>query len=496
MDIIAKFNLPSYIKGKSFSEASALIAKKFKDRNSREDVDTLNELQGRLQQAQEFVKAEKEAMSKPQNQFKKGGTIEESSSYKFGGFKESQFGAGLQEGASSEELSGSITAGIGGVAALADMGNQAFGSTGIDTSGATAPPDVPSQGASAATGAMKGAAAGKAFGPWGQAVGAVVGGASGLVGGKRAQDDANEAAFNYEVGQHNSASNSYKSGGNMYFGGGQISDLFNSGILDSITSKENNFPDNNSLKDRIVNNFQLESLGVDDDSLDAIESDSQLADLSRFSNSFDSPTAGQSFVDASSDTSNDVKKTDPDKKFNPAESLRYAPSAMNLVQLASLKPHNTIGADRLGNQYNEQYVDEKGLQNTVQNSVNNNRNAILSSSGGDAGAARANLLASQLQGSKALSQAYQQAGAENRQENRAGQQFDLNVDTANIQQSNRAQNLNLEQEAAYRTNKSRLMAQLGQDLGGIGREELFKKYPELMGLSYDWKGRHKKGKKQ
>ena len=177
-------------------------------------------------------------------------------------------------------------------------------------------------------------------------------------------------------------------------------------------------------------------------------------------------------------------------KFNAGELLRYAPAAMNMAQLANQKAPASIGLDRLGNRYNEQRVDERGLQNTVQNSVSNNRDAILSSSGGSGSAARANLLASQLQGSKAESNAYQAAGAENRQDNIRGQQFNLGVDQANMGQSNQETNLNLEQQAAYKSNKSRLLSQIGNDLGGIGQEELFKRYPELMGLSYGSKGQH------
>ena len=51
--------------------------------------------------------------------------------------------------------------------------------------------------------------------------------------------------------------------------------------------------------------------------------------------------------------------------------------------------------------------------------------------------------------------------------------------------------LNLEQQAAYQTNKSKLLSQIGNDLGGVGKEELLKRYPELMGMNYNWKGKHK-----
>ena len=99
------------------------------------------------------------------------------------------------------------------------------------------------------------------------------------------------------------------------------------------------------------------------------------------------------------------------------------------------------------------------------------------------------MLGSQLTGTRALSQAYQQAGAENRQEGRAAQQFDSNTERFNIGQSDKSQLTNLQQDASYQTNKSKLLSQIGNDLGGIGQEELFKKYPELAGLGYDSKGR-------
>jgi hypothetical protein len=177
-------------------------------------------------------------------------------------------------------------------------------------------------------------------------------------------------------------------------------------------------------------------------------------------------------------------------KFNAAEALRYAPSLSNAMQLSNLNKPEQQGMDRLGNKYNEQLVDERGLQNTVQENVLNNRNALLSSSGGSGSSARANLLASQLQGGKVQSQAYQQAGEANRKENRAGQVFNRDTDKANLNQSNLENRTNLELQAGYETNKSKLISQLGQDLGGIGREEMFKKFPELMGLSYGAQGEH------
>lgn len=535
IDVMSQFNLPSYLKGKSFSEASALIAKRFEDRNTPEDLATMNEMQGRLQQAQEFVKSEQEKRSKPSNDaatmdlqdqlggqhempdgsvmpgaehqeqpFRKGGKMLADLYEEGGPLRERVEGiqpmamAGLADLGATQPLSTELATktpvpagdgakgakGAGGPGAGAivgaagtamELGNMAFGDTGIDTSGLTAAPEVPSQGMSAAGGAVKGASAGAAFGPWGAAIGGVIGGAAGLIGGGKAKREANEAATNFTFGQHNKASNGYRSGGdllaNMYHEGGapgHTHDIDFQAENDSFMNEQEVGQPLNTRPRAIASGIQ----GV------GIQNVADLAPSTELMKRRD-PNQDKSLNELTGKT-----------KFNPGELLRYAPAAMNMAQLANQKAPASIGLDRLGNRYNEQRVDERGLQNTVQNSVSNNRDAILSSSGGSGSAARANLLASQLQGSKAESNAYQAAGAENRQDNIRGQQFNLGVDQANMGQSNQETNLNLEQQAAYKSNKSRLLSQIGNDLGGIGQEEVFKRYPELMGLSYGANAQH------
>jgi hypothetical protein len=194
-------------------------------------------------------------------------------------------------------------------------------------------------------------------------------------------------------------------------------------------------------------------------------------------------------------TTTTTEETKDRGKAGLLEYLRYAPAAMNALQLAQLKKPDQVGLNRLNNRYIPQRVDERGIQNTVQDSISNNRDAILGSSGGSGSAARSNLLASQRIGGDAMSKAYQAATEANRQDNRLGQQFNLGVDTVNLKQANQETGLNLEQQAAYRTNKSKLMSQLGNDLGNVGREELYKRYPEMMGLDYRWRGNYDPTKK-
>lgn len=564
MNIMSKFNLPTYLKGKSFSEASAMIAKRFEGRNSPEDVETLNELQGRLQQAQEFVKSEQESKSEPQHQMPDGSMMDGAAHGQEGAADEAQAPAGLNEGAvpsgakqlaneyydggrpEVQGLAGGLTpvgvqnvaapmagdlapkhsdavlspasggakgsgmpgagAVVGAASALMDMGSSAFGPTGIDTSGRSAPPDVPSQGSSAASGALKGASAGAAFGPWGAAIGGVLGGAAGLIGGGKAKRDAQEAAMNNDMKLHNDATNDYKSGGSL------VANMYEHGGEHDFMSENDKYMAESRVGQplagsTLVANNSIDFMAENDKFMNESRIGQPLASIqprARVTSLFDDGELDRMTTgvqDVSSMTTELQKRRDPNhdkspwdensgSKFNAAEALRYAPSLSNAMQLSNLKKPEQQGMDRLGNKYNEQLVDERGLQNTVQENVLNNRNALLSSSGGSGSSARANLLASQLQGGKVQSQAYQQAGEANRKENRAGQAFNKDTDKTNLIQSNLENRTNLELQAGYDSNKSKLIAQLGQDLGGIGKEEMFKKFPELMGLSYGAQGEH------
>lgn len=184
-DLSTQFNLPKYTKGKSFADASKAIEAKFKGRNDKASIETKQELLERLSQAQEYLKQQSQA--------------EANNKMALGGFEDSTFGKGLQEGATGEEVSGSIGAGLGALTTGLDLAKGAFGPTGIDTSGATEAPDVQTRGGSALGGAMKGAAAGASFGPWGAAIGGVVGGAAGLLKGGKENRAAEKAEYNNDL---------------------------------------------------------------------------------------------------------------------------------------------------------------------------------------------------------------------------------------------------------------------------------------------------------
>ena len=390
----------------------------------------------------------------------------------FGGgdlFKKSQFGAGLQEGASGEAVAGTVGSGLGALAGVAELGNMAFGDTGIDTSGATAAQPMQSKFGAAAGGAMKGAMAGKDFGIAGTLIGGTLGGVAGLFGRGNQRKDNNMAAVNNTSANDKKFNNAYANGGPMH------------AINEQFKTEE--------AKSR------QKLLGMTNQELGDTGYDPSFA--GRFKNMTGATAeAKPSYDTAMSDSFNKTvadkgsTETSSDSKFNPGALLRYAPAAANAYQLATLKKPGQEGYDRLGNVYDKQLVDEKGLQNTVSQDVAGMRDRLVSTSGGSGSTARANLLASQLQGTKALSEAYLNAENINRGESKTAQDFKLNVDKTNLGQSNMQTQANAANQGAYDSQKSALIAQLGNDLGGVGQEELFKQYPELMGMDYNTRGRY------
>lgn len=169
---------------------------------------------------------------------------------------------------------------------------------------------------------------------------------------------------------------------------------------------------------------------------------------------------------------------------------RYAPIAANALQLAQLKKPQGERLDRLGNRYKPQYVDEVTLQNIANQTMNNSVNAI-GQSGASQGQLRSSLVGSQLQRTKALSDAYNNATAQNRATNDRAQTFNLGVDQVNLGQSNTEKENYARDKGNYDTQKSKLIGQLGNDIGNIGKEEIYKKIAKTT-TGYSWLGEYQK----
>jgi len=491
MDIMSQFNLPKYLKGKSFSEASKLIADRFKDRNTPEDVATLKELQGRLQSAQEFVKAKQqvnvpqEGQEQPMHQMPDGTMMPgathaeapqamqdmpQGDAYGYGGYKKSYAYGGKmdRENAANKYEHGGPHFG--------ELSKFLEGANGLLNKGVDS---------------------------------------SKLNGLDAAQYIQNDGLGNKEGWRSNSSDQwSFTPG---KFGGQSMAPRSLASYIPGATQLNPNIVEPKKSNETLASpeeNSYIESATQNPMQSSAFPSrfSKPITDLVKGVDF--APTLGQPKADtfggeyatgigaageatkstfSGNDTDEGVNKS-RQSKFNPGELLRYAAPASTAYQLANLKKPKDVSLGRLTDKYDEQFVDEKAMQNVVEGQAANTRSALQNASGGSAAALRANLLGSQVQSQAAMSQAYNQASAENRNERKAGQQFNSAVNQANMQQADRETEMNLVQQAGYDTNKSRLLAQLGADASGIGQEELFKRFPELAGLGYDYRGKKIKTK--
>jgi hypothetical protein len=172
---------------------------------------------------------------------------------------------------------------------------------------------------------------------------------------------------------------------------------------------------------------------------------------------------------------------------NAANVARYAPIAANAYQLAKLKKSEGVRLNRLDNRYKPSYVDMAQQQNIVNQELNNTNSAIQQS-GASQGAARNAILGAQLNKTKALSNAYMNAEAQNRQQDAIAQQFNLGIDQTNLQQSNSELDINDRNSAAYRNEKSKYLTAVGEGIGDIGKEQVQKKMiSTATGYTYDGK---------
>lgn len=457
LNLTKKFNLPTYTKGKTFAEASKAINNKFEGRNDKVSLDTKKELLSRLAQAQEYVKSMQEPTEQPTEEFAEGGGMS-----------------------------------AGGYAQMGQMGINLGSQLGL----------IDDKTSNVLGGAAQGAAMGSMLGP----IGAIGGGLAGLAGGllenKSQKDQEQEDSRNNALAQNAQYSNSFKKGGNIYNTGGPMG----CGGPGEPPCEPMDYPDN-SLEGKITwgndvprttkkvaPKIEVKPLPKNMSSIFGLDpmAQKELEIGAGFATKIpqlnvETATAGKPDQTKFQKQMGNVKDF---AKNNYADILRYAPVGVNALQLKNLKKPEFESLDRLDNRYEKDMADENSLRNNVQQQTDNTRRALLAASAGSLGAARANILGSQINSTNALSQALIQSDQINRGENTREQQFNQRTDQSNIQQSNMEREINAQNEGVYETNKSRLIGQLGNDVGNIGKEEKFKQMIKDMGVCYDTRGKY------
>jgi hypothetical protein len=506
-ELIQQFKLPTYIKGKSFSEASTMIMKKFEERKDPASKRTMDELMGRLKEAQEFVKQQSEPQQpqqqeviqqepiqnqqqvdpmqqqgklgvqglqpQPMNQAKYGGILgniknnsvqnNENNKYENGGLLNLLNQNGLQDLMGSQQTSqipeqlnqddendtSNVVGAISGVANTGmDFVNKAQGNN-IST-------DSAKEGIS---GTLKGASAGAALGPLGAIGGGLIGGITSLIGSKKAKEEELGQKRDLIQGARSKSLNTFDMGGkimssNKYVSGGLLKPL--NPIETPQGVQYSNLESQQPLQGGYPNQVVNENNGI----------------LGKI---------GRGIGSGLSKTGEFLK--------NKSDILRYAPTALSALQALKTKPAEYESKDRLNSRYKPQQVDEAALQNLTREGFNSSAEALAGASGGSTSALRSNILGANLNRTKALSDAYLKSSDINRGENRAAQQFNLGVDKTNLQQSNLEQDINARNKGAYETQKSKGIASIGKDLGAIGKEGKYGKLIEKL-TGYNQKGEY------
>ena len=457
--LIDNFNLPSYIKGKSFAEASKAIEDRFKERKDKVSLDTKQELLERLSSAQEFTKE-----FETSNTFSEGGVA-----------------------------SPPTTPGINGYLGLAtgalDFGNQLFGKSNIDTTGNSrvTPTD------NTVGNIAKGAKAGMIFGPLGAGIGAGVGAITGIIGSKKNKDAANKANHNNTLMQNaNYSESDFAKGGytNNYPNGGlpDFEKLFKSptgNVMDVPVNSGAGYTKPSLYTPGVNLNTQT--------TLDASKVDNNTYNGPLNADTFAKHQRKEKINDGIKKVGQGIKKGANWLGDNYGSILRYAPIVGNLTD--KLEKPTTQRGSRLDNVYTPQLFDESRLVNQV--NQNNMDKALTESSGGDLGALRSNLIGSNLAKLKATSDAYFKGNEVNRKEYTKQFEAGMQKDRTNVMLDNDFLNRQAADMGAYNTAKSAKRSALFEDIGKVGKEETYKKMVKER-FGYTWSGKYwvdKDGKK-
>tara|TARA_R110000851_G_scaffold57420_2_gene133766 strand:+ start:13647 stop:16490 length:2844 start_codon:yes stop_codon:yes gene_type:complete len=515
--IIKKVGLPKNFKGKTIAEASKIIQSPMDEQpNDKVVKDTGDESLEKLKNANEILRLTEELLAPqaPQGGNSQGppqGPPQEgmSPSDQIGLFDHSQqqnqavngmdfnltetpeIPEGFLSGGTDGASSGPGAAGYMAMGTEAlRMGKDAFGSVKSDESGMIEAAPVKA-GSGMLGSAMSGASAGMALGPWGAAAGAVLGATTSLIGGAKKKNAAAEQNQTYDARQN--AINSFKFGGG--FGDTNSDFQFDPSLVAPLDTGQSRQGLDILPNDRMNFSAQpkqgIETMGRRQPG--EVASAGLTPEGLSFQPITATPSTGEVISTKGKDKENWWDRNNGKNSDALASAARYAPAAMNAYQLANLKKPKEERLDRLDSRYKPQYMDERTMQNQADEAYTNAANAITGASGGSQSALRANLLGAHLNRQKGLSGAYAQASGVNRGENSKAQTFNLGVDTKNIAQSNQEKDWNARNIAAYDSNKSKLLSQIGTDIGAIGLEETRKKYPERLGLLYDYLGKYSGG---
>jgi len=487
-NIIKDFNLPGYIKGKSFAKASELIENKFKGRNDKVSLSTKEDLLKRLRDAQEFVK-QKEQL---------GNNMDTN---------EAKFGALFGKMADAKVNPADVGNALGSTMNAIDKFTSSP-STGLDYSGDTVY-DINQFKKNNTVGAVTGLGKGAASLATGDVFGAIDGfmqAGTSMFGNKAKKTEMEDINNHHTIGQSNKL-RPYAYGGKMnsYSLGGPTEDELNQVELENDIAESEVF--GADLKDQmeIINNVKYPAFdnainniyNQTDDSFKG-EIDFDYIDKTlKTNNKTDNATVNTAYPmsypkQSKSKGSRNTGNKDTFKKLGKigTKALEYSPIIGELFNKIN-RPITDFGT-RITGRANLGRIDEAALENSL-NDQNINE-AIKAGSAGNLGSFMSGSLAAELNRLKAKGNAANQAQSTNLNQGAKEFQLDRQGDLANMAADERFIERSDRNEGAYQTAKDNRRASILKSASNIGREESNRDLVKQM-FGYTWDGEYYRDKK-
>lgn len=265
----------------------------------------------------------------------------------------------------------------------------------------------------------------------------------------------------------------------QFANGGKLNQMFNGGEFDPMYYENLKLTPRNTAPIESISN--LKPAGT---TIPYTIGTQPAVDISNVNRQFTSgPSFGRQVWEGTKDTGNFINN-------NAGNIARYVPVAANAYQLSQLKNPQGERLNRLDNRYRPEYVDEAALQNIANNTMNNSINAI-GQSGASQGQLRSSIIGSQLQQTKGLGEMYTDSKSKNININDKKQTFNAGIDQINLQQSNTEKENFARDQAAYRNAKREYITGIGEGIGDIGKEQVYKKIIAKT-TGYKWDGEYVK----
>jgi hypothetical protein len=373
-------------------------------------------------------------------------------------------------GITEKQLSGGIAALGTGLA----MGADAFQK--YDESNLDNVIQKQSTGMAVAGGAVKGAAAGAALGPWGAAIGGTIGAGFGLIGAGRANRAANRQAININGANFN------KQFGDMAAYGGEQHQMADGGPDPKPTNYRFNkyfqtdpsfgYENPKGFNQQLIGNpnrFSGEEIKpIYSPQLSYSSNKGKLDASGKYNSMLQESVNNQTAINGTSNANSDSQF-----KMKGDNVLRYAGAAGALSNYLTSRKEKArkINSELMQKTSTPNYYDEAVIQNQMNQEANNRSETILNTSGGSAAAARAMSLAGSSEINKLKSDSYfkmQEANNGIRDKDQAESQ---RIADANTGIRNNDYQANLAEQDYVLGRKEKARDNLFQSVQAIGQEQ-------------------------